>query len=321
MSVRLASASRATLEALRLDFEYFESEARAHPGAIRLTLVVGRAPRPASGGRRVLITRDFSAKDAGSVRRIDYADGATALYDFEARRGWLYCERAERLHELAYLAVLSRAGEELDRAGLHRVHALGFALGDSGGLLLLPSGGGKSTLALELVSACPSLRVLSDDTPLLDAAGRLRAFPLRWGFAPSTDLARVPEAHVRPFERLRFGPKKLVNLGFFRDRVAAEAPLRWLIVGRRSSRGKSRVEPMGRAAALKALLVNLVIGHGVAQMAEYRLRPSASGVAGLCADALARAKTALAASRASLLLLTVAGAPADTAKTLLEALG
>lgn len=280
------------LEELRRDFAWFE-DGCGSPAPLRFTLRRETPPPPLPGGRAALRARRWSARDAGSLREIRYPEGAVARWDYRARAGSLWCEDPELLRELAYLAVLSRAGEELDRRGLHRVHALGFEKDGAGGLLLLPSGGGKSTLALELLRGT-RLNVVAEDTPLLDRRGVLSAFPLRWGFGESADLRGVPETLVRPFRRRTYGLKRVVDVEFFRERVRSGVPLRWLLVGRPHG-GALGVEKASRAEAAAALAVSLVVGHGVAQMSEYVLRPSMEAARVLPSSALSRLRAAYAA--------------------------
>ncbi len=280
-------------EALRRDFEYFEVERDGAPDvALELKR---RPPEPFPLSPWSWRGPGYAAQTRGSVRRIRYEDDATAVYDYASRRGVVTCGHAERLHELGYLAALSRVGEELDRRGLHRAHALGFESGGRGGLLLLPSGGGKSTLALELLRA-GRLRLLSDDTPIVAEDGGLRALPLRLGLRNGADLAGVPAACVRPFERRRHGPKMLVELDFFRERVAAAAAPRWLLVGSRRA-GKARLWSASAAEAAAGLGLNLVVGWGVAQMSEYMLRGSPAGAAFLASIAARRTRAAAALVR------------------------
>ncbi len=66
---------------------------------------------------------------------------------------------------------------------MHRVHALALAVDRRAMLVLLPMGGGKSTLGAELLRH-PDVQLLSDDSPLVDRAGRVHAFPLRLGLLP-----------------------------------------------------------------------------------------------------------------------------------------
>jgi hypothetical protein len=279
-SLALDCAEAGILDCLRRDFEYFhDPSARCGSAMIRLELTRGAGPAvPRSGWLR---TSEYRVSDAGCRRTIAYSDGSLAEYDFRARAGKIWSVDSNRLHELGYLAVLSRIGEELDRRGMHRVHALGFGASGLGGLLLMPSGAGKSVLALELLRG-GRLGLLSDDTPLVTRDLRLLAFPLRLGFGPGADLTGVPERWQRAMHRRCYGPKRLVDLGFFRDRVPRELTAKWLMVGKRVAGAAAGIEPAPRLTGLLALGLNLVVGVGIAQMSEYMLRPSPSlaGIAG-----------------------------------------
>ena len=288
--VSLAGGPPEVLEDLRRDFEYFFVPC---PGddPIRFALEPDR-PRMGLASRPLFRTKDYAIFDRDGTRLIAYADGACAEYDFSARTGRIRCPDPERLRELAYLAVLSRVGEELDRRGWHRIHALGFTCGGKGGLLLLPSGAGKSIFALELLRAT-DLGLASDDTPLLTHDLDLMPFPLRLGFFPSTDLSKVPERWLRSMRRLRYGPKRLVDLGYFRERVSGAAPVAWLLIGERPTGSAPRIEPLPLWRAAQALAVHLVVGVGIAQMSEYMLRPDLAGVRALTGIAVSRGLTAL----------------------------
>ncbi|MBI5630187.1 MAG: hypothetical protein HY921_04810 [Elusimicrobia bacterium] len=296
ISLSVEADSSEILEPLRRDFEYFSAPGPTSDGrepaaiGIRLWLKAPPAHRLSDAGVPIFKTKEFLVKQRTSQRLISYCDQAWAFYDYRSRRGEIFCVRPERLHELAYLAALSRVGEELDRRGLHRIHALGFEHRGLGGLLLLPSGGGKSTMALEMLER-EGFGILSDDTPLVDCAGRLRAFPLRLGFQPSADLSGLPARHVRQLTRRRYGVKKLVDLTYFRDKVRSDLPLSWLLIGRRGA-AAPLLRPASWPMAIRALAVHLVLGHGVAQMAEYMLRPSPYGLSNLTGIALSRLKTA-----------------------------
>ena len=290
--VRVSAQEPAVRDGLRRDFAYFVSAGRTQEHALHLRLF----SRPPERGKRwpglpALTTRDYAAFDQDGIRRVRYWDSAEA--EFHPRLGELRisCADLPRLHELAYLALLSKAGEALDRRGLHRIHALGLEWKGAGALLLLPSGGGKSVLALELARATEA-GIFSDDTPLLTQDGRMLAFPLRWGFQHSYPLEGIPGGFVRPLLRRRHGPKHLVDIDYFRGSLRAEAPVKWLFLGRRGAR--PGIEPISRPAALWPLALNLVVGHGVAQMAEYMIGWSADDLARLAS--IARSRLALAAT-------------------------
>lgn len=303
------------LSELRRDFAWFATDA-PRPEPIRLELSEGGG-EPAPAGPASLRWRDFRAFDEGPVRRIFYRDGARASYDYRRREGVLRAAGPDRLRELAYLAVLSRAGDALDRRGLHRVHALTVASRGEAALVVLPCGGGKSSLALELLRRS-SVSVLGEDTALLGADRIVRAFPLRWGFRDRGALGDVPEAWVRPFRRTGMPTKWVVDLPFYRDRIVEEAPLRRLFFGARTA-GPAGARPLGAEEAFARLLAPAVLGVGLAQLTEYCLRRGE--LAGLAGVAASRARLAWSAARtAAPFALTMGRSPAEAVDALLQAL-
>jgi len=286
--IRLESAQAQVLEALRRDFSWF-SVADDRPPEISWTFCVRE---PAAGPARGWRARDFRAWDEGRTRRVLYDGGARAGFDFASGRGEAECADPLRLHEIVHLAVLAGAGERLDARGLHRVHALGFVRSGAAGLLLLPSGGGKSELGLRLLGE-PGFSLLSDDTPLLGADLVARPFPLRLSFRESADLSALGADRVRSFRRRLYGERRLVDVDAFRARIAAPAPLRWVLLGRRADARPGEIGSAGAHAAALELAAALVVGVGVPQMAEWRLRPNAACAGALARAALARAATAV----------------------------
>lgn len=281
--LRLTSESGEIIEELRRDFAFFLAPPAARQPLLHLDLKLGPSPR-ATAWPITLWTRGYRVVDRWPRRWVRYRDGAMAEIDATLGRGTIWADSLDRLHELGYLCALSRAGEELDSRGLHRVHALGFSWGGQGGLLLLSSGGGKTTLALEL-SRLPGFSVLSDDTPLLTSDLTLRAFPLRLAFRSDADLSGIPAEALRPFRRLDYGDKSLLDAEFL-GRPPKSVPLRWLLLGRRGQ-GPS-FERAGKGETLISLGLNLVVGWGVPQMAEFRLRPLAFRMLARAATSRAR---------------------------------
>jgi hypothetical protein len=208
-------------------------------------------------------------------------------------------EREQLVHEVSYLFVLSRAGEHLDARGLTRLHALGLSGGSGGVVLTLPSGGGKSTMALMALRE-DGVRLLSEDTPLLDRRGFVHPFPLRIGVNEG-DAHRLPPGRQRRIERMEFHPKVLLSAAAFVDRIeTAPQPMTHLVIGRRSLSRPARLERVSRRAAIGPLLREAVIGVGVYQGMEFVLQRGgfdvlakggvAAARAANCAAALRRAK-------------------------------
>lgn len=280
------------LDGLLRDFNWFAAEHAPSP-LISWRLDLGPATTEAPRGWR---GRGFRAWDEGSTREVRYEDGAGARYDFATNQGAIWAQNSGRLHELGYLAVLASAGEHLDFLGLHRVHALGFVFGGHAGLLMLPSNGGKSVIGLRLL-ADPRFMLLSEDTPILDRDINVRPFPLRLSMRPGSNLSAVPEPMRRPYSRLHYGQRTLIEVDFFRKRLSSPAPLRWLLAGIPAAAGVPGAIESSKFAVTRALLSGLVIGVGVPQMAEWRLRPNA--IHSLASIAIARAAIGARALRRS----------------------
>src|SRR3989442_175715 len=238
------------LEELELDFGWFprvddgrradlEIDVQRRPpdydafGELAATYVTPRNVVYRHGGRRV----------------VDYFGRALSVLDRSGTRLLIQGEETHLVHEAAYHFLLSRVGEHLDVHGLPRIHALGLAGGQGGVAVMLPSGGGKTTLALRALRE-DGVRLLSEDTPLLDARGMLHPFPLRIG-VNATDAETLPEGSVRELERMEFHPKLVLEVDAFADRIEpSPQPLRHLVIGRRSLGREARLEPIARSAAL-----------------------------------------------------------------------
>ena len=170
----------------------------------------------------------------GGKRFIDYHGRALGIQNEATGDFKLYSTDTGLLYEAAYLYLLSQIGQRLDADGLHRIHALGVVVKERAVLVMLPMGGGKSTLGLHVLQH-PQVQILSDDSPFVDKRGRLLAFPLRLGLSPGSENA-VPAQHRRTIQRMEFGLKYLVNYSYFSSRVCA-AGRAWSVIRRRADHG------------------------------------------------------------------------------------
>jgi hypothetical protein len=171
---------------------------------------------------------------------VDYFGRTVSILDHNAQRLTVQGEEAQLAHEAAHQFVLSRVGEHLDACGLTRLHALGLGGRQGAVALLLPSGGGKRTLALRARQA-EGVRLISQDGPLLDREGRLHPFPLR---------VDVEAPAVEPAPR----------------------PLRHLVIGRLSLSRAATLERIPRRRAVAALLREGVVGVGLYEGLEFVLQ-------------------------------------------------
>ncbi len=272
---------------LRRDFEYFVVSDCDPAFSIRLDacpVPPGRVP-----ARRAAFRGDgYSAYDRGGVRTVDYQGRALAVLDFRTESAELFSPDRELLRELGYLLIASRAGFLMDLRGLHRVHALGLAHRGRGALVLLPSGGGKTALFLDLFKTGKT-RLLSEDTPLVSRDGMLHPFPLRLGLTPQENVSEIPKNLIRTMVRRRHGRKLLVDLPYFKSVVSGPVVCGLVVVGRRGAGASPSVRRLWRPGASGALLSSLVVGWGVPQLTEFMLRTDAVGLGALVKIAASRA--------------------------------
>jgi hypothetical protein len=259
---------------LAQDFAFFAAD-----GADGHTIELFEADPPLTnlptGDALVYTPRNVAYRD-GHSRYIDYHGRGLGILDEISGGFKLYSRDEDLLYEAAYLFLLSRIGEDLDRRGIHRVHALGAEVNGRAVLVLLPMGGGKSTLGLHLLRF-PEVRLLSDDSPWIGRDGRVLAFPLRLGLLPGSE-EMIAEEYRRKVQRMEFGLKHLVNYSYFADRVSASAQPGIVFIGSRTMQPEARIERVGKLAGLRPMLANCVVGIGLFQGLEFLL---GSGVFGL----------------------------------------
>ncbi len=259
------------LRGIEEDFGFFAAEATGEGVTIELFAETATAEMLPSGNAVTYTPRNVVYREAGK-RFIDYHGRALGIQD-EATSGFkLYSLDNGLLYEATYLYLLSQIGERLDDAGLHRLHALGVVIQGRAVLVMLPMGGGKSTVGLHILRH-PQVDILSDDSPFIDRRGRALAFPLRLGLLPGSEHTVPPESR-RTIQRMEFGPKHLVNYSFFRDRVCASAEPGLLFVGARTMAKECRIEKIGRLAGMRSCITNCVVGIGLFQGLEFILQSS-----------------------------------------------
>jgi hypothetical protein len=261
------------VDQVRRDFAWFESTPAAASRFDIDVLAENGAPDWSAFGplaASFVTPRNVVYQD-GDRTIVDYFGQAASIFDRRLRRLIACGEDAHLVHEAMYHFVVSQASAALELRGLARLHGLGL-VGDRGALaVMLPSGGGKSTLALRALQD-DSVRLLSEDSPLMDRHGRLHPFPLRIGVNPG-DASLLPPGETRPLRRMEFHPKLALEVKAFADRIAGSpAPARHLVIGRRTLGTEARLEPVPRLAAVGPLLREAVVGVGLYQGMEFVLQ-------------------------------------------------
>ncbi len=277
---------------LAIHFHAFVTTARAEPD-VRIELVRGTPGLPS----HVRLEADQILErgvvyNRGPLTWVDHHGLALSEYDFSRERGRVTAPVPEDLVELGYLMAHSRLGILLERRGLFRVHALGVSKNGRAAIVLTPSGGGKSRLALGVLRRTDAY-LLGDDVVLLDRDGTAYPFPHPIGI--SQPDAALGLGRAAPFVRRQHPPKWLLELPDLRNRLAIDpVPVRLLAVHRRVSVPPDRVVPATRRNAAEVLFRDLVVGLGLPQVLELVARRGAVDLPRMLPAALGRLRAATA---------------------------
>lgn len=211
--------------------------------------------------------------NSGPLTWVDHHGLALTHYDFARERGRVTALDPNDLVELSYLMIHSRVGVLLERRGFVRVHALGVAERGRAAVVVTPSGGGKSRLALGVLRRTQAL-LLGDDMVLIDRAARAYPFPHPIGL--SRPDSAVGLGRAAPFVRRQHPTKWLLELDSLEHRLAVDPhPVMLLALYRRVSSPPSRVLPATRGSAAAALFRDMVVGLGLPQVLELVARQGA----------------------------------------------
>ena len=209
---------------------------------------------------------------------IDYFGKGLVVIDRSKNIYRVFCLEPHLRHEILYLYIMALAGRDLDLRNIHRVHGLGLEVNNKAILILLPSGGGKTTLLLDLLRNGPA-KLISEDSPLINAAGRLLPFPIRIGVLPEEKPRDIPDGYLHLVERMGLKPKYMIDMDVFKDKIAKKPlPVRYIFCGVRCLGNESSIKPLSKYETLKELVEDSVVGVGLYQGAEFLIQ---RGVIGL----------------------------------------
>jgi hypothetical protein len=291
VAVRGSDTETEIVEDVARDFSYFITV--MGKADLQLELVSNPGPRDCLPQIKATLhtPRNIVYRD-GELSYIDYFGRALMMYWTKEARCRIFCLDRDLAHEIAFLTILSQVGQHLDRLGLHRVHALGVEAGGQAVLILLPMAGGKTTLALKLLSL-EGIRLLSEDSPVLSRNGLVLPFPLRMGVRVGNEPSGIPTKYLRTVKRMEFGPKTLIDIEYFKDKIAGPCPIGAILLGERWLAGKPSILPERRQQAINAFIKNTVVGLGLYQGIEFVLERSGWEVLGKVGVAFSRLRTSL----------------------------
>lgn len=202
---------------------------------------------------------------------IDYFGKGLTVIDHRNEIYRVFCSDPHLRHEIVFLSILSLVGQNFDLRNIHRVHGLGLEVNNKAILILLPSGGGKTTLLLEVLKN-EFVKLISEDSPLVSTSGKALPFPIRIGVSHQDKPQDIPDEHLHLIKRMEFGPKYVIDIDIFKDKISREAlPVQYILCGVRCLGDESYIKPLSKYSTLKELVKNSVVGLGLYQGIEFLL--------------------------------------------------
>lgn len=267
IGVKLVSENSNLVENIRRDFSFFLSD---NPKAdIRIEGMAQRSDFKAIPHKIPFFrTRDALCFESGGIKYINYLNKALSVYNLREETCKIICDEPHLLHEITYITILSRVGEKLDLKSIHRIHALGFSYKDNGVLCLSPMYGGKTTLGLGLLNN-PYVKLISDDTPLINKGLELLSFPTRIGIKTVAGLG-IPSKFLREITRKRFGRKVLIDIEYFYPKIIqGGVPLKFIFISKKVNRTTPKIKRAGLPLFIFSLSRDMILARGIAQVKEY----------------------------------------------------
>jgi hypothetical protein len=213
--------------------------------------------------------------DVGHVRYNNYYGKAVTVMNYELEAAKIYGSDLNKIHEVAYLMILSRQGKWSDRNGLHKVHAMSVSHKDKNLLVMMPIKGGKTTLFTQFLKD-EKYNLISDDSPVINSNGELLSFPIRFGLEDNNSYKELLDSIDDDFkfelEREQFGKKILVDTLFYKNRLSKPAKKTILVQGVRWNSEKCIVEKVSFFKMLLFLKTHLIVGVGLPMVIEYFLQ-------------------------------------------------
>ena len=208
-----------------------------------------------------------------NVTYIDYFGKGLTIYDRGKSVIKIFSEDSDIAHEAAYQSILSLTGQYLDSKSYHRIHGIGFDVNGRAAIIMLDSGSGKTELAFKFLSSPQPYKLISEDTPLITRKCTVLPFPLRIGVVNPELVSDIPDEMRTSFSRIEFGPKYLVDVTYFKDKLSIESSSMWILVmGRRSTLSEPKIYPVSKFAIFGNVFKNYIMGLGVYQGLEFMLR-------------------------------------------------
>lgn len=228
---------------------------------------------------------------------VNYHGDALVIQSADKKSAEVISSNEVLMETITESLITFQTGKYFDDKGYFRVHALAFSYKNKGVLVLLPRGGGKSTLILELIKN-RKVALISEDTPLITEGRDIYSFPKDIGVYSHKVPKNIPEAHLKSIhyagsaeEELQGIEKHSIGIEYFKDSISTEPVKASIIIKGERYLGKgANIRSITYPAAWYEMFKNCIVGLGLYQGLEYAINVHPAELFGKLFLGLKRAK-------------------------------
>lgn len=268
--IKCVSDSPLVLEHLEFDFAAYAYRHSDLPPTHEIEVRIESAKIDSTGWVRIFRSTNYTWWFRGPKRRVQYSDGSLITYNHSENSALVQSLDPNWAALRTYFLLCSMIGEHEEKRGWYRFHAMALARDGEGYMFVGPKSGGKSTLAAACLGE-NGIQLISDDTPFINRKLKLKdnlarfslkgLEPPRWSSPPAVRQGFSSDGTSRTYTRIDRS-SKLATRGI--------VPLRQVYILKKSRAAK--VSASSSLTTLRALALNLIVGWGIPQLAEFYLR-------------------------------------------------
>ncbi len=244
IKVKVTCENSTVMNSLRRDYEYFVSE--GSDDSAHLYLEALEQPPPyhliPQGTEASSISMFCTSYRKDDHVYTDYQGRGFLILDLEGENGKIYSTNDSFLTTLLRRTILTRVSDLLSAKGIYKFSWLSMSVNGLAIIFSMLPGGGKTSLALELLKTS-EFKILSDTYTFITRTGEILPFPRnlhpRGGM-----VSEIPQDRQQLFDNTRYEPRVMIDIDHFRDQLSSSCKPFLLAVCKRIFSEEPRIEKL-----------------------------------------------------------------------------
>jgi len=240
--VKVTCENSTVLTSLKKDYEYFLSE--GGDSSAQLYLEAVEQPPPyhliPQGTEASSISMFCTSYRDDDYVYTDYPGRGFLILDLEGENGKIYSNNESFLTTLLRRTIFHRVSELLSAKGIYRFSWLSMSVNGLAIVFLVLPGGGKTSLALELLKTS-EFKILSDTYTFITRTGEILPFP-RNLHPRGGKVSEIPQDRQQSFDTTKYEPRVMIDIDHFRDQLSSSCKPYLIAVCKRIFSEDPRIE-------------------------------------------------------------------------------